>query len=111
MAGHSLSGAIETWVSTFLRSLFRRSYSLFSRINSLFALDKFPVPVRREFPRKCAKVRAEFALKSERIAPIRGNSLFISLLAGNSADGRRVRGRLPPPPSSPASAGLLAKNL
>ena len=96
--GHSLLGDIElrstaealeggSGETHFLRSLFGGSNSLFSRINSLFGLKKFPVRVRREFPRKCPKVRAEFGLKSARKPRIRGYSLYFSLLAGNSALG------------------------
>jgi hypothetical protein len=79
--------------------------SLLRGFNSLFGLKKFPVLVRREFVRKCAKVRLDLILKSRGRPRIRGNSLFICLLAGNSGSQRRVRGRLPPPPSSPSLQG------
>ena len=52
--------------TAFLRSLFRGPNSLFWRINSLFGLKKFPVPVCREFSRKYPKVRTELGLKSSR---------------------------------------------
>jgi hypothetical protein len=57
--------------------------SLFSDNNSLFSLQKFPAPLRRELIFKPLNLRADFLSESPTTAEIGKNSLQIPCLAGN----------------------------
>jgi hypothetical protein len=59
--------------------------SLFSDNNSLFSLQKFPAPLRREFFCKPLNLPADFLLESPTTAEIGKNSLQIPCITGNSA--------------------------